>query len=610
MDADIQQELIKSPTAYVLRHPFIYNKFGGWADFYIYRILSDAGSGKSCALTLAPVNTSTMRRSRCWYIFPLVINVALIYSSKDLLRTLETPTGEDVEFPVCEWLLYTAVAISSPMFLVMSRLLPHPSLGLCLGGLFTSSGLLLAGLTTPGSLNQKLAYGLGNGLGISLSMQAITLALSPYFVKESVQAASSTLLLSLITMLTTHHITSHLQYAIGSYSLMILLGILVLVTSCLPQAAYLVCACADCWGRRRIWPTVEEGLLGDVSITSDHETKDRCPVNIDEMALLTDSQETQLEPGESTLPAKKLKGCLNTMGRGLAVIMEDTGWKASFLSVLVWLTWGTGVDTTWLDIGSTQEVLPYPHRLPSLHLVMGFTLLAVKLASQQWLLPCAGLRLNLASNYMYLGLLGCSGVLLCLFPENSNPLHGSLLFTASLALQYDDLSDLYLLPGKLASQGKSDTLKTGAFTSLVSSLSPFSRLQSSYLSSSEIKATEGKATPPLLSRKPTRESVLTYTVVQCDVMSEAHSSKPHLASPCLTSLCLVGHSLSLFFMATLSMVLGLQIANLLRQLFTVPPFSFLSSSGGLLVLSSAAIAMSLGKPDVWIGEKRGYTVIS
>ncbi|KAK3767186.1 hypothetical protein RRG08_018056 [Elysia crispata] len=583
----------------------------------------DAASSMSSIPTLAPINTSMIRRLRPWYFFPLVINVALIYSSKNLLETLETPTGDDVEFPICEWLLYTSVAISSPLFLVMSRLLPDPSMGLCLGGVFSSGGLLWAGSATPGSLEQKLAYSLGNGLGISLSMQAITLAISPYFVKEGVQAASTTLLLSLVAMLTTHHVTKYLTLVVGSYTLMVFLGILVLITSCLPPAAHLMCVCADCWFRQRKRShTGDKAFFGDVPIISDHEAEIGCHGSLNKMTVLAD-----METDEETLSDKKSKGCLNTMGHGLAVIMEDTGWKTSFLSILVWLTWGTGVDTTWLDIGWTQEVLPYPHRLPSLHLIMGFILLGVKLASQQWFLPDVGLRVNLASNYMYLGILGCSGVLLCLFPECSHPLHGSLLFTVSLALQYDDLSDLYLMPNTSASQQKLDMWKKGAFSALVSSLSPFSRLQSTYLSSSEIKAnskssTSASVVPSSFKLQPfhsssqelTSKPVSTYTLVQCNVMSEAHSEQqqgyvaPH--GSCLTLICLVGHSLSLFFMATLSMVLGLQIANLLRQLFTVPPFSFLCSSGGLLVLSSAAIAVSLGKPDVWMGDKRGYTVLN
>ncbi|GFR93336.1 hypothetical protein ElyMa_000890000 [Elysia marginata] len=569
---------------------------------------------------LAPVNTGTMRRLRPWYFFPLVINVVLIYSSKNLLLTLEPPQGEDSEFPVCEWLLYTSVAISSPLFLVLSRLLPDPSIGLCLGGLFSSGGLLWAGTALPGSLQQKLAYGLGNGLGISLSMQAITLAISPYFVKESVQAASCTLLLSMIAMLTTHHVTGYLTYTIGSFGLMVFLGVLVLVTSCLPPAAHLMCVCVDHFTKQRQRTPARDEAVFFRDLISDQESKASYHGSSDKEALLAEHQENVLD--------KKQKGCLNTMGHGLAVIMEDMGWKTSFLSVLVWLTWGAGVDTTWLDIGWTQELLPYTHRLPSLHLVLSFVLLGFKLGGQLYLMPESGVRANLASNYMYLGLLGCSGVLLCLFPDWSHPLHGSLLFTACLALQYDDLSDLYLVP--TSALQRTSNWKSGAFSAMMTLASPFSRLKSSYLSPSETEPTCSSATKnpkavqstvkpqsfSTLSTSPelTSKTMCTYTLVKCNVMTDEHSGQQEspiaTRGACLTVLCLVGHSVSLFFMATLSIVLGLQVANIFRQLFTYPPFSLLCSSGGLLVLSSAAIAMSLGKPDVWMGDKRGYAVLS
>lgn len=40
---------------------------------------------------------------------------------------------------------------------------------------------------------------------------------------------------------------------------------------------------------------------------------------------------------------------------------------------------------------------------------------------------------------------GTAGFILCIFPEHEQAFHGCLLFTAGFALQYDDLSDLYLI---------------------------------------------------------------------------------------------------------------------------------------------------------------------
>ncbi|GFO03727.1 hypothetical protein PoB_003023200, partial [Plakobranchus ocellatus] len=89
MEADIEQASAQKPTA---------------------------EPGRMCvipALTASThINTQRMRRTRPWYLFPLIVNVALIYSSKNLLHALESGMGEDVEFPMCEWLLYTSVAIT------------------------------------------------------------------------------------------------------------------------------------------------------------------------------------------------------------------------------------------------------------------------------------------------------------------------------------------------------------------------------------------------------------------------------------------------------------------------------------------------------------------
>ena len=174
-------------------------------------------------------------------------------------------------------------------------------------------------------------------------------------------------------------------------------------------------------------------------------------------------------------------------------------------------------------------------------------------------------------------------MLLCLFPESSHPLHGSLLFTVSLALQYDDLSDLCLLPASQQVLGKR---KTGAVSALVSSISPFSSLQSSRLSSSEATHKQSLASKhPLLvpatvkpqsfpspaSPELKSKPVSTYALVGCNIMTEEQANQQQAnAAPrgnCYTLICLVGHSLSLFMMATLSMVLGLQIASKLTLYF-------------------------------------------
>ena len=71
-----------------------------------------------------------------------------------------------------------------------------------------------------------------------------------------------------------------------------------------------------------------------------------CHGTIDNETLLSDHQE-DIEEADQTATGvdKNQKGCLSIMGNGLAVIMEDTSWKTSFLSVLVWLTWGAGMST-------------------------------------------------------------------------------------------------------------------------------------------------------------------------------------------------------------------------------------------------------------------------
>ncbi|CAG5116665.1 unnamed protein product, partial [Candidula unifasciata] len=184
---------------------------------------------------------------------------------------------------------------------------------------------------------------------------------------------------------------------------------------------------------------------------------------------------------------------------------SNDGCAVSCMSLLMWLTWGAGVDTTWLSLGWRYQYFSKPTDLASLQLFLCFVLLTVKIC-MELSQPCTSLyRINLASNYMQLGLLGTCGFILCLFPEHARPLHNSLLFTAGFALQYDDLSDLYIVRKRI---------------------------------------------DPL--------SVFRHKLIACQPNEVGRVSVEY--SPLFSCCCVVCHVASLFLMSLLAIILGIQLA--------------------------------------------------
>ncbi|CAG5116666.1 unnamed protein product, partial [Candidula unifasciata] len=67
-----------------------------------------------------------------------------------------------------------------PPSLVIARLLPDPSIALSFGGLLTAVGLIWTWLTTGST--QMVSLCVLSGAGISLCIQAASVAISPYFI--------------------------------------------------------------------------------------------------------------------------------------------------------------------------------------------------------------------------------------------------------------------------------------------------------------------------------------------------------------------------------------------------------------------------------------------
>lgn len=492
------------------------------------------GSGKTIQMLSYVESNKMMRYSRPWYIFPFLVNLALIFSATHLVTVIDQDVMEDNLFPIPSWILYATMAVVTPTTLATIRLLPDPSIPLFVGGVLTSVGLLWTSLET-GAL-QMLTFGVLAGTGISLSLQAMFVAISPYFIRGNIQASVVTLLMSMVVMIMLFPLMSYATHVLST-RVFLYLALLTFLSSLIPCLIYSMFR------------------FGAKKSNKDNEVIHKVVLN------------SPCEKSAPTIETNSLgNGCCCAMGKSLTKLCGRDGWTASLISFVVWLSWGAGidttwislllspgVDTTWLTMGWRYQYFNSSTGLAALQLFLCFILLAVKMSSELSQIHHAQCRSNLASNYMQMGLLGVGGVLLYFLPEHSNQFHNHLLFTVGLAQQYDDLTDLYLMPSNSLS---------------------FPNNQYQLV----------KYQISIIVKEDTRISVWTVC-------------------------CLFCHMVSLLLMSCLAMILGVQVANLIGILSTLPPLSFLCARGGLLIMSVAAICVSLMRPDTWIGRKHPLLII-
>ncbi|XP_013083914.2 uncharacterized protein LOC106068946 isoform X1 [Biomphalaria glabrata] len=470
-----------------------------------------------------PESSKTMRYSRPWYLLPFWVNLTLLFSLSQLVSIIDkTVNDDDAMFPLPSWIIYATIAVVTPGCLAVCRLLSDPAIPLLIGSLFTTFALLLTSFET--SISQVLIFSLLTGIGLALSFQAIFLAISPYFIKKSICTSVITLMVSMVIMVGTFPLMNYASQALDT-KLFLYLSPLAFVTSLIPFQIYL-------YHRYRTKSTsTEKESSHYISFDSDTLFNTKDIENLKENSL-------------GTLMAK------------LKNIFSGDTWKTSFVSVLVWLSWGAAADTSWMSMGWRYQYFQFPTSLSALQMLLCFILLGVKLVPEIFRHKEASCRSNLASNYMQLGLLGVGGILLCVIPEHSHQFHNHLLFTVGLAQQYDDLTDLYLLP------------KNG------------------------------------LSFQSSQYQLIRYKL--SFVVKEGEKYK-------LCSLwnvfCLLCHMMSILLMSCLAMILGIQIANAIGFLTTITPLNYLCSRGGLLTMSTAAICISLLRPDTWVGHKHALTIV-
>ncbi|CAL1527880.1 unnamed protein product [Lymnaea stagnalis] len=498
---------------------------------------STESTGKIIQMLSYVESNKMMRYSRPWYIFPFLVNLALLFSATHLVTVIDQDVMEDTLFPIPSWILYATMAVVTPTTLATIRLLPDPSLPLLAGGVLTSAGLLWTSLET-GAL-QMVAFGVLAGTGISLSLQAMFVALSPYFIRGNIKASVGTLLLSMVVMVTLFPLMSYATHALST-RVFLYLAPLTFLSSLVPSLIYFTSRCGAQKPNK-----VDKEVLQRVVFDSS------CVKSV--LPIETNSQEN---------------GCCCAMRNSLNQYCGKDGWAASLISFFVWLSWGAGidttwislllspgVDTTWLTMGWRYQYFNSTTGLAALQLFLCFILLAVKMSSEISQTQHAQCRSNLASNYMQLGLLGVGGVLLYFLPSHSNQFHNHLLFTVGLAQQYDDLTDLYLMPSNSFSFPNNQYQLVKYRISII------------------VKEGEAKC-------------ISVWTVC-----------------------CLFCHMVSLLLMSCLAMILGVQVANIIGILSTLPPLSFLCARVGLLIMSVAAICVSLMRPDTWIGRKHPLLII-
>ncbi|XP_059151295.1 uncharacterized protein LOC131937710 [Physella acuta] len=469
-------------------------------------------------------SSKAMRNARPWYLLPFLVNLALVFSATHLVNIIDQNVMEETLFSLPSWILYATIAVVTPTSLAGSRLLPDPSVALFIGSLISSAGLLWTGLEN-GTM-QMISFGVITGAGLSFSLQALCMAISPYFIRDGSWGSVVTLMLSTVLMVGLYPLMAFAT-KMASNNIFLYLSPVVVVSSLPPFLMFLRSQC------------LETGDKKDTDVMQDSDDE----LLIPDLEMASD---TKGPVGDNVC-----KG----LRHGFKIFCSEDGWGASIISVFVWLSWGASIDTTWLLLGWRFQYFETTTGLAALQLFLCLVLLAFKIGTEMTRQGTSHSQPNLASNYMHLGLLGVGGIILYLFPDHSHPFHNHLLFTVGLALQYDDLSDLYMIPN--------------------SSLA---------LPTNQFQLVKYKIT--LL----TKEGGTKY-------------------NPVWGICCLVCHMLSLLLMSCLAMILGVQLANIIGYLSTFCPLTYLFSRGGLLVMSLAAIVVSYMRIDTWLGRKHPLYIV-
>ncbi|XP_005110325.2 uncharacterized protein LOC101846774 [Aplysia californica] len=480
---------------------------------------------------------NAMRHTRPFYLVTFLVYFALIFSSSALLSLVEEEVVDDSMYPLPSWFLFASVAVFAPAFLALSQVLPNPSIAVVAGGCLTSVGLLWTGLDDGHS--QLFSFGVLTGAGLCLSMQASAVTVSPYFVRSRVTLSALILVLCMAIALFVHPLMFHLSERLGGH-LFLYLSPVALVSSLLPSVGH--------WWSARY-----------------QNSGSQC---CEEPGIPEDQQGASCDKGRKLSPElPRLTNFMELLRHNVTRLLHNDSWGASLLSGAIWISWGAGVDitwvylllspgvdTTWLSMGWKSHYVHSGLGLSTLQIFLSFVLLAVKLLEQYTRTEVTHYRSNLSSNYMQIGLCGVAGVALCLFPDSCNSYHNHLLFTLGLAMQYDDVSDLYLVPLAMVRNG-------------VASQHYYQVVKHDFNSATD-KEEEGE------------DTLQTSTLVNM--------------------VCLACHMMTLVLMALLVMVLGIQIANIMGFLTTVTPLFYLFNRNGLLVMSVTAVAVSLTRPDFWI----------
>ncbi|KAH9500663.1 hypothetical protein Btru_077230 [Bulinus truncatus] len=444
-----------------------------------------------------PESNQIMRYSRPWYLLPFVANLFLLFSVTQLINLIDNTVDEDTLFSLPSWILYFTLAVVGPTCLAICRLLSDPAIPLFIGSLFLASALFWTYFAT--GVLQIMIFSFVLGVGLSLSFQAIFITISPYFIKETIKTSIAALVMSTLVMVVTFPLMNFALQTLDS-KIFLYLSPCTFVASLIPFQIYL---CSY------------NKTKADGTVIKDKEL----------------SQEISIETPPLPSSIKKEE---NLKGNYFVVFTDclknmfcSEGWTTSVVSIFVWLSWGAAADTPWMSMGWRYQYFHSPSSLFALQLFLCFVLFGIKILHEIFQPSVAHCCSNLANNYLQLGLLGISGILLCLIPEHIHQFHSHLLFTVGLVQQYDDLTDLYLLP-----------------------------------------------------RNDSSIHTNQYLLVKYKLNFVAKEGEEKFCTLC-NVFFLICHLFSLLLMSCLAMILGIQVANLLGYVTTLLPLNYLFSHGGL-----------------------------
>ncbi|CAL1546390.1 unnamed protein product [Lymnaea stagnalis] len=390
------------------------------------------------------MNTPTSLLQRL-AVFPLLASIVMMFCSGSLLMV--TPQGhhEDLPNDVGERVLLFVVAVSAPATVYLSQVIGPESVVL-VGALLTFLGLLLVTLLEA-PLTAVVTVAALHGAGIALMFTASVVALGSQYLRSNVCLPIAILGGSAIVMATTQDVAEMAFASLGNHlTLTLMAGCVVLLSACpalcliLDKRSHQECHQALAPGHQALAPGHQALAPGHQALAPGHRTL--APGH----RALAPGHQALAPAGGDSMPrghggdlrcvSMVTENCVITTGVA-ETRREDKNMAPTHLKwrtcVMIW--WGIGVDLALV----TRLHFPVDYKVPTLMCAVSFLTLGERLVRGRGGSSASRHNTSPCTPFLPFGLLGISGVLICVPSLHKDVLHHCLVFTAGFFLQFGQI---------------------------------------------------------------------------------------------------------------------------------------------------------------------------